>query len=172
MRIAVVGGGPAGLYFGYLWRRRHADAVVTVFEQNPEDATFGFGVVFSDRAMEFLRDDDPGTANAISAKMQTWSDITLVHRGEAVRIDGVGFSAIGRLELLRLLQERASSAGCELRFRTAVTSVGELAGYDLIVGADGVNSVVRRSHEGDFGTSLSWLDTKFAWFGTTRGSKR
>lgn len=168
MRIAVVGGGPGGLYFGYLWRQRHPDATVTVFEQNPSDATFGFGVVFSDRAMAFLRDDDPHTADAISARMESWSDITVVHRGEAVRIDGVGFSAIGRLELLRLLQDRARGAGCELRFETAVGGVDALAGYDLVVGADGVNSVVRRGREDDFGFSLSWHDTRFAWFGTTR----
>jgi 2-polyprenyl-6-methoxyphenol hydroxylase-like FAD-dependent oxidoreductase len=168
MRIAVVGGGPAGLYFSYLWKRRHPDAGVTLFEQNPANATWGFGVVFSDRAMDFIREDDPDTASAISASMEMWSDITLVHRGEAVAIDGVGFSAIGRLDLLRLLQDRARGAGADLRFETYLTRVDELAGYDLIVGADGVNSLVRRSYEGDFGPSLSYLDTKFAWFGTTK----
>lgn len=168
MRIAVVGGGPAGLYFSCLWKRRHPGADVTVFEQNPADATWGFGVVFSDRAMDFIREDDPETASAISACMETWSDITLVHRGEAVAIDGVGFSAIGRLDLLRLLQERARRAGADLRFGTCLGSLDALEGYDLIVGADGVNSLVRRACEGDFGASLSWLDTKFAWFGTTK----
>jgi 2-polyprenyl-6-methoxyphenol hydroxylase-like FAD-dependent oxidoreductase len=168
MRIAVLGGGPAGLYFSYLWKRRHPEADVTLFEQNPADATFGFGVVFSDRAMDFIREDDPETAAVISAAMERWPDITLVHRGEAVAIDGVGFSAIGRLDLLRMLQERARGAGADLRFGTHVGSLDELAGYDLIVGADGVNSLVRRSFEGDFGTSLSYLDTKFAWFGTAK----
>lgn len=168
MRIAVVGGGPAGLYFSYLWMRRHPDATVTLFEQNPANATWGFGVVFSDRAMDFIREDDPDTASAISAGMEIWSDITLVHRGEAVAIDGVGFSAIGRLDLLRLLQDRARIAGADLRFETHLTSLDQLAGHDLIIGADGVNSLVRRSYEGDFGTSLSYLDTKFAWFGTTK----
>ncbi len=168
MRVAVVGGGPAGLYFSYLWKRRHPDSSVTVFEQNPADATWGFGVVFSDRAMDFIREDDPETASAISARMETWSDIALVHRGEAVAIDGVGFSAIGRLDLLLLLQVRARSVGVDLRFGTHLSSLDELADHDLIVGADGINSLVRRSYEGDFGTSLSYLDTKFAWFGTTK----
>jgi 2-polyprenyl-6-methoxyphenol hydroxylase-like FAD-dependent oxidoreductase len=168
MRVAVVGGGPAGLYFSYLWKRQHPDANVTVFEQNPADATWGFGVVFSDRAMDFIREDDPETAAAISARMETWSDITLVHRGERVAIDGVGFSAIGRLDLLLLLQERARSVDADLQFRKHLSSLDELAGYDLIVGADGINSLVRRSYEGDFGASLSYLDTKFIWFGTTK----
>ncbi len=91
MRIAVVGGGPAGLYFATLWKKRHPDSTVRVFEQNPADATFGFGVVFSERALEFLRDDDPETHDLITPEMETWQDMTLVHRGERVVIDGVGF---------------------------------------------------------------------------------
>jgi 2-polyprenyl-6-methoxyphenol hydroxylase-like FAD-dependent oxidoreductase len=168
MRIAVLGGGPAGLYFAYLWKRRHPGDAVAVHEQNPRDATFGFGVVFSDRALDFLRADDPETADLITPRMETWRDITLVHRGERIAIDGVGFSAIGRLELLRLLQEQARSAGAELRYQRPVLSLDELAGADLIVAADGVNSLVRRSHEADFGTSVSHLANKFAWFGTTK----
>jgi 2-polyprenyl-6-methoxyphenol hydroxylase-like FAD-dependent oxidoreductase len=168
MRIAVLGGGPAGLYFSYLWKRRHPDADVTLFEQNPADATWGFGVVFSDRAMDFIGDDDAETAAAIAARMETWSDLTLVHRGEAIAIDGVAFSAIGRLELLLLLQQRARGVGADLRFDRPVASIDQLGDYDLIVGADGINSLVRRSFEGDFATSSSYLDTKFAWFGTTK----
>jgi 2-polyprenyl-6-methoxyphenol hydroxylase-like FAD-dependent oxidoreductase len=168
MRIAVLGGGPAGLYFSYLWKRRHPDADVALFEQNPADATWGFGVVFSDRAMDFIGDDDPETAAAITARMESWSDLTLVHRGEAVAIDGVVFSSIGRLELLLLLQQRARGVGVNLHFETRVASIDQLGDYDLIVGADGTNSLVRRSFEGDFGASSSYLDTKFAWFGTSK----
>jgi 2-polyprenyl-6-methoxyphenol hydroxylase-like FAD-dependent oxidoreductase len=168
MRIAVLGGGPAGLYFAASWRRRHPDAEVVLYEQNAATATFGFGVVFSDRALEFLRHDDPDTADAIGAHMETWSDMTLVHRGERVTIDGVGFSAIGRLTLLGLLRERAVAAGAELRFETRLASLDALAGYDLVVAADGINSLARRAYEGDFATSLSYHDQKFAWFGTPR----
>jgi 2-polyprenyl-6-methoxyphenol hydroxylase-like FAD-dependent oxidoreductase len=139
-----------------------------LFEQNPADATWGFGVVFSDRAMDFIGDDDPETAAAITARMETWSDLALVHRGEAVAIDGVVFSSIGRLELLRLLQQRARDVGVRLHFDTRVASIDQLGDCDLIVGADGINSLVRRSFEGDFGTSSSYLDTKFAWFGTSK----
>lgn len=167
-RIAVVGGGPAGLYFGYLWKRRHPEDQVDVFEQNPEGATWGFGVVFSDKALDFLRADDPETAEAVTARMEAWRDITLVHRGERVVLDGVGFSAIGRLDFITQLTGRARTAGVNLRFETPVRSVDELAGYDLIVAADGVNSLVRRSCEGDFRTSLSYDDNKFAWYGTTK----
>jgi 2-polyprenyl-6-methoxyphenol hydroxylase-like FAD-dependent oxidoreductase len=167
-RIAVLGGGPAGLYFGYLWKRRHPEDEVEVFEQNPEGATWGFGVVFSEKALDFLRADDPETAEAITARMETWRDITLVHRGERVVVDGVGFSAVGRLEFIKQLTERARAVGVRLRFETVVRSVDELAGYDLIVAADGVNSLVRRTYEGDFKTSLSYDDTKFVWYGTTK----
>jgi 2-polyprenyl-6-methoxyphenol hydroxylase-like FAD-dependent oxidoreductase len=168
MRIAVMGGGPAGLYFATLWKARHPDDEVQVFEQNPADATFGFGVVFSDRALEFLRDDDPETCDLISSHMETWSDMTLVHRGETITIDGVGFSSIGRLHLLQLLQQRARAAGAVLQFDRQVRSLDELGDVDLIVGADGLNSLVRRAHEGDFASSLSYLESKFVWYGTTK----
>ena len=165
MRIVILGAGPAGLYLAYLIKRRQRDADVTVIEQNPADATFGFGVVFSDRALEFLRDDDEPTFSAITPHMESWSDIAIVHRGERVTIDGVGFAAIGRLKLLNLLQERAHSVGVQPNYRRAVKSLDELAGADLIVGADGVNSLVRRSHEKEFGASMSLLTNRFAWFG-------
>ena len=77
MRIAVIGGGPGGLYFAYLWKKRHPDAVVDLFEQNPAGATWGFGVVFSDQALEFLRADDPETVDAIAPRMESWKNITL-----------------------------------------------------------------------------------------------
>ena len=93
MRIAILGAGPAGLYLSYLIKRRAPHADVTVIEQNPADATFGFGVVFSDRALEFLRDDDEQTYAAIVPHMESWSDIALVLRGERIVIDGVGFAA-------------------------------------------------------------------------------
>ena len=168
MRIAVLGGGPAGLYFAYLWRKRHREAQIELFEQNPADATFGFGVVFSDRALDFLRADDPETANVIERRMETWQDVVLVHPAEAIRVDGVGFSAIGRLDLLLILQQRARSVGVAPRYDHTVRSVDELDGFDLVVAADGIHSLVRRSFEGDFKTSLSYLDNKFVWYGTTR----
>ena len=168
MRIAVIGGGPGGLYFAYLWKKLHPDADIDLFEQNAAGATWGFGVVFSEQALEFLRADDPGTVDAIAPRMESWRNITLNLRGESVEIDGVGFSSIGRLDLLTILQQRASSAGVTPRYDTLIQSVDQLADYDLIVAADGLNSLVRRAFEGDFGTSLSYSANKFAWYGTTR----
>ncbi len=166
MRIAILGAGPAGLYLGYLLERRRPDAHITIVEQNPADATFGFGVVFSDRALEFLREDDPETYAAITPKMEAWDDMTLVHRNERIVIDGIGFGAIGRLKLLQLLQQRLRSVGVAPEFSRAVTSLDEFVGADLVVGADGVNSLVRRSLADEFGASVTYLGNRFAWFGT------
>lgn len=168
LRIAILGGGPGGLYFAHLWKKRHPGDHVDLFEQNPADATWGFGVVFSDQALEFLRADDPETVDAITARMENWTNITLNLRGESVAIDGVGFSAIGRLDLLTILQARARAVGVTPQFDTAIQSMDQLNGYDLIVAADGLNSLVRRSFEGDFGFSVSYSSNKFAWFGTSQ----
>jgi 2-polyprenyl-6-methoxyphenol hydroxylase-like FAD-dependent oxidoreductase len=168
LRIGVIGGGPGGLYFAYLWKKRHPDADIDLFEQNAAGATWGFGVVFSEQALEFLRADDPDTVDAIAPRMESWKNITLNLRGGSVEIDGVGFSSIGRLDLLTILQQRVRSVGVIPRYDTLVQSVEQLTGYDLIVAADGLNSLVRRSFEGDFGTSVSYSANKFAWYGTTK----
>ena len=168
MQIAIIGAGPAGLYLAYLIKRRRSGIDVIVIEQNPAGATFGFGVVFSDRALEFLREDDSETHDAIVPHMESWNGITIVHRGERVVIDGIGFAAIGRLKLLELLQARASSVGVKPIYRRTVKSLDELAGADLIVGADGVNSLVRRSFASEFGADVRLLTNRFAWFGTTK----
>jgi 2-polyprenyl-6-methoxyphenol hydroxylase-like FAD-dependent oxidoreductase len=168
VRIAVLGGGPGGLYFAYLWKKRHPDATIDLFEQNPAGATWGFGVVFSEQALEFLRADDPETVDAITPRMESWKNITLNLRGESVAIDGVGFSSIGRLDLLTILQQRLRAVGVNPRYDTTIQSVDQLAGYDLIVAADGLNSLVRRSFEREFGASVSHSTNKFAWYGTTK----
>jgi len=166
MRVLVAGAGPAGLYFSYLARRRHPDWQIRVVEQNRADSTFGFGVVFSDRALEFLREDDAATYDLITPRMEAWSDITVVHRGTPVVIDGIGFAAIGRLELLQLLQRQAASVGIEPEYERSLSSEKETGLFDLVVAADGVNSLVRSWQ--NFGTRVSHLRNKFAWYGTTR----
>jgi 2-polyprenyl-6-methoxyphenol hydroxylase-like FAD-dependent oxidoreductase len=166
MKILVAGAGPAGLYFSYLAKRQRPDWQIRVVEQNPRDATFGFGVVFSDKALEFLRADDPATYDLITPQMESWTDLTVVHRGTPVVIDGIGFAAIGRLKLLGLLQQQSASVGIQPEFQRALASAGELKGYDLVVAADGANSFARRS--ADFGTRITHCTNKFAWYGTRR----
>jgi 2-polyprenyl-6-methoxyphenol hydroxylase-like FAD-dependent oxidoreductase len=168
MRIVILGAGPAGLYLAYLLKRRWPAGDVSVLEQNAADATFGFGVVFSDKALDFLGDDDPQTHAVIAPFMESWNDIALVNRGERVVIDGVGFAAIGRLKLLQLLQARAASVGVKPIYQRPVQSLDDLGKADLIVGADGVNSLVRRSRAGELGATVRLMTNRFAWFGTTK----
>lgn len=166
MRTVILGAGPAGLYLAYLMRRRNPEADVHVIEQNPPDATFGFGVVFSERALEFLNADDPETLAAILPHLVGWRDMTLDLKGETVRVDGVGFTAIGRLDLLQILRHRLAEVGIAPEYNHAVSSVHDLGEADLVVGADGVNSLVRRAYEFEFGTTTEMMSNRFAWFGT------
>jgi 2-polyprenyl-6-methoxyphenol hydroxylase-like FAD-dependent oxidoreductase len=166
MKVLVVGAGPAGLYFSYLLKKRNPDCELRIVEQNAAGSTFGFGVVFSERALEFLRGDDPETYDAITPQMEAWTDLTVVHRGTPVVIDGIGFAAIGRLKLLNLLQERLASVGIRPQYSKAISTGEELKGHDLIVAADGANSFARRA--ADFGTTITHQTNKFAWFGTTK----
>jgi 2-polyprenyl-6-methoxyphenol hydroxylase-like FAD-dependent oxidoreductase len=166
MKMLIAGAGPAGLYLGYLVKRQLPDWQVRIVEQNPRDSTFGFGVVFSERALEFLRGDDPETYDRITPAMEAWTDITVVLRGTPVVIDGVGFSAIGRLQFLQLLRERLEAAGVSPLFNHVLSEEEATSQFDLVVAADGANSFVRRT--ADFGTTVTPLTNKFAWFGTTR----
>lgn len=172
MRVIVAGAGPAGLYFSYLLKRRRPEAAVAVYEQNPPGATFGFGVVFSDRALEFLQADDPDTYAALNPELERWSDIALDHRGQTVVVDGVGFAAIGRLRLLQLLRQRAASVGVALHDRHALRDPAAFGGGDLVVGADGVNSFVRQTFATEFGASVRPLANRYAWFGVARRFER
>lgn len=166
MKILIVGAGPAGLYLAYLVKRQLPGWEIRIVEQNARDSTFGFGVVFSDRALEFLRADDPDTFERITPAMEAWTDITVVHRGAPAVIDGIGFSAIGRLKFLQLLQAQLESAGVSPLFNQRLDQQESLDGYDLVVAADGANSTIRTT--ADFGTTITPLSNKFAWFGTTR----
>ena len=165
--IEILGGGPAGLYAAILVRRLMPHVKVRVTEQNPRGATFGFGVVFSDRALEFLKADDPETHDLVAPAMERWRDMILHHPQGAVTLDGVGFSAIGRLDLIEILGARAQALGAVMRFAHPIRHLEELDG-DLIVGADGLNSLVRRSDEAAFAPHVEHFANYFAWFGTPR----
>jgi 2-polyprenyl-6-methoxyphenol hydroxylase-like FAD-dependent oxidoreductase len=168
MRIVIIGADPAGLYLSLLLKRSGLDLSLEVIEQNAPDSTFGFGVVFSEEALEFLKEDDPSIFAAVTPELERWSGIAIHHRGERIMLDGIGFTAIGRLRLLQLLQAQARDEGVSIAFNRPVTDLSELSGADLIVGADGVSSLVRRSDEEAFGASVTYLTNRFAWFGTTK----
>jgi benzoate-CoA ligase family protein len=165
--IDILGGGPAGLYTAILLRLRMPHVRVRVTEQNPVGATFGFGVVFSDQALSFLSSDDKETHDLITPHMERWRDMTLNHPQGRVTIDGVGFASIGRLELIEILRKRATSLGVEMRFSHILTSLDDLQG-DVVIGADGLNSLVRRSFENEFKPQLTYFGNHFAWFGAER----
>ena len=165
--IEIIGGGPAGLYVATLLKRQLPDARVRLTEQNPAAATFGFGVVFSDRALDFLEADDAETHDLITPAMERWQNMTLVHRGETVTLDGIGFAAIGRLELLQVLQARARAVGVELAYDRRIDDIKAIDA-DLVVGADGLNSVLRAADPQAFGETLDTFANRFAWFGTPR----
>ncbi len=166
--VDIIGAGPAGLYTAILLRRLVPAARVRVFEQNPEGATFGFGVVFSDQALDFLKADDPETFDLVVPRMERWRNMTLVHPDGEVTLDGIGFAAVGRLvELIEILRARAEELGVELRFSHAVASLDELDA-ELIVGADGLNSLVRRALPDAFAPELDHFTNHFAWFGADR----
>jgi 2-polyprenyl-6-methoxyphenol hydroxylase-like FAD-dependent oxidoreductase len=168
MRVAVAGAGPAGLLFSLLAKRRFPAWRIEVVEQNPPDATFGFGVVFSQGALAFLERDAPELHRQLGARMERWPMQRIVHRDERVDIDGNGFSAISRLELNRFLQKSCAEAGVELRFKRTLAALEQLGAADLVVGADGVNSIARRDREREFAPHVRWLTNKFAWYGTAQ----
>jgi 2-polyprenyl-6-methoxyphenol hydroxylase-like FAD-dependent oxidoreductase len=168
MRINILGAGPAGLYAAILLKRMRDDLDIRVFEQNPAGATFGFGVVFSDQALDFLNADDPETSALIEPHMQRWSDIVINHKGTRIAIDGIGFAGIGRLELLKLLQARAADLGVAPQYDTRIDSLDALPPADLTIGADGLNSLVRRASPEIFGERIEHLENRFVWYGANR----
>ena len=168
MRVAVLGAGPAGLLFSLLAKRRHPRWRVEVIEQNPADATYGFGVVFSERALEFLERDEPELSRVIEGAMERWPMQRIVHRDERVDVDGNGFSAIGRLALRGILQKLCREAGVGIEYGRAVASLDEIGDADLLVGADGSNSLVRKALEEQFQPKIELLTNRFAWYGTAQ----
>jgi anthraniloyl-CoA monooxygenase len=162
MRIAIAGGGPGGLYLSILLKRLDPSHEVVVHERNAPDDTFGFGVVFSDETLGAFEAADPESYAEITRRFARWTEIDVHYRGEVVTSGGHGFSAMGRMELLNLLQRRAADLGVELHFRS---EVDELEG-DVVVAADGVNSTLRRRHADSFQPSLDVRRAKYVWFGT------
>jgi len=164
VKVTIVGGGPAGLYLAILLRKADPGVQVSVLERNAPDATFGWGVVFSEETLGALRDADHETHLAITDTFARWDRVDIRYGGRVLTSRGHSFSAIARKRLLEILQERCLALGADLRFHQEVGSVPEDA--DLVVGADGVNSLVRRAYEPDFRTRIAPEGCKYAWFGT------
>jgi len=174
LRIAVIGGGPGGLYFSALAQQLAATPggpgrhEITVWERNAADDTFGFGVVFSDETLGGIEHADPAVFTRMQREFAIWDDIDVHVKDEVVTSGGHAFAAMSRRRLLEILQERCGELGVTLNFRTEAPDVGELAAsYDLVVAADGLNSPVRRRYADTFGPALDVRDCRYIWLGTS-----
>ena len=168
VRIAVVGGGPSGLYFSILMKRADPTNEILVLEQNRPDDTFGFGVVFSDATIAEVESADEQTYAAITTHFVHWDDIDVHYGGQVIRSTGHGFSGMSRQKLLTVLQEQAAALDVDVRYQTAVTNLEDLGAYDLVVGADGANSTVRELMKDRFRPTFDWRPNRFVWLGTTK----
>lgn len=162
----MVGGGPAGLYFSILIKKSNPKSAVRVFERNPRGATYGWGVVFSDGSLGKLERADPMSHTALMGACAGWDPIEVRRDGNVTRVRGNGFSGIGRHRLLDVLVERAQELGVDLLFETDLANVDELLDADLVVGADGANSTVRRAFEARFRPRIDLAPARYAWFGS------
>src|SRR3954467_2803537 len=171
MKVAIIGGGPAGLYLALLLKQADPKHQITVLERNQPDSTFGWGVIFSDQTLDNFRAADEPTYRPITENFAHWDDIDVFFKGTCITSGGHGFSGIARKKLLQLLQERARDVGVELRFKTRIPESGtlkklDLADADLIVTADGINSNIRRKIADKFQPDLDVRSAKFVWLGT------
>ncbi len=168
MKIACIGGGPAGLYFGISMKLRDPSHEIVVVERNRPYDTFGWGVVFSDQTMENLRLNDAKTADAILAEFAHWDDIDIHFKGECITSTGHGFAGIGRKRMLNILQNRAEELGIELVFEAEVDGLDAYKDYDLIVASDGLNSKIRGANPEAYQPDIDVRPNKFIWLGTKK----
>ncbi|HEY0026327.1 MAG TPA: bifunctional salicylyl-CoA 5-hydroxylase/oxidoreductase [Allosphingosinicella sp.] len=169
MRIACLGGGPAGLYFAISMKLRDPAHEIDLYERNRADDTFGWGVVFSDQTVENLLANDPVSGAAIQAEFAHWDDIDVHIHGETIRSSGHGFIGIGRKRLLAMLQARALELGVRLHFETEASArLEDWADHDLVIAADGANSRIRTAYQKHFGVDIQLRPNRFFWFGTEK----
>jgi anthraniloyl-CoA monooxygenase len=167
MRIAVIGGGPGGLYFSALAKQTDPRHEITVWERNAPDDTFGFGVVFSDETLGGIEHADTGIFQAMAREFARWDDIDVHYRGSVITSGGHGFAAMSRQRLLGILQERCADLGVPIHYRTEAPDLTALAaGHDLVIAADGANSLTRTALAGTFQPSLEARECKYIWLGT------
>ena len=169
MKINIIGGGPAGMYFAILMKSTDAAHEITIYERNGPDDTFGWGVVFSGKTLANLRAADESSHAEITRTFEAWDNVDVVHRGEKVSIHGNSFSGIARLRLLKILQRRCEDLGVEIKFRHELSDFDSLrADCDLLLAADGVNSLVRQAFKDQFLPDLSVRPNKYIWYGTNQ----
>jgi 2-polyprenyl-6-methoxyphenol hydroxylase-like FAD-dependent oxidoreductase len=168
MRIAVIGGGPAGLFFAYLMRRADRTHDIVVVERDPEGATYGWGVVFSDVALAFVRDIAPELYAALTVKQEVFGEMAIVHKGTLVALANNTFHRMARIDLLQALHRACRAVGVQLAFGRRCDDVAEFSDCDLIVAADGANSAIRTRHRDVFEPTLDVRQNLLAWYGTTR----
>ncbi len=168
MQIAIIGGGPAGLYAAILLKKQRPKAEITVYERNRADDTFGFGVVFSDATLDNFEKYDPPSYRRITEEFAYWDDIAVHFKGTVHRVGGNGFCGCSRRTLLLILQTRARELGVHLLFETEVEDETRFADADLIVLADGSNSLLREKHRAHFQPEIDLRSNKFAWMGSTK----
>ena len=169
MRIAVIGGGPGGLYFAALAKQLGPDHEISVWERNAADDTFGFGVVFSDETLGGIAHADPVIHDQMEREFARWDDIDVHYKGEVVTSGGHGFAALGRKRLLEILQRRCADLGVDVHFSSTSPDVEQLSGdYDLVVAADGLNSLVRTKYADQFQPTLDVRRCRYMWLGTDK----
>jgi anthraniloyl-CoA monooxygenase len=166
MKIAVVGGGPGGLYFSLLAKKHNPAHEIRVFEQNPADATYGWGVVFSDIGLSFLREADQAFFKEFTACHERCDYMDIVHHGTHVQIHSNHFSRTSRIDMLNILQRVCLDAGVEIEFEKRITNVAQVKWADLIVASDGANSAMRTQLSQHFRPTFETRRNKFAWYGT------
>ncbi|HVF27340.1 MAG TPA: FAD-dependent monooxygenase [Pyrinomonadaceae bacterium] len=167
MKINIIGGGPAGLYFALLMKKHDPRHEITVAERNAPGDTFGWGVVFSDKTLSYIQSTDEESYQRITESFETWDNVDVVHRGQKITVRGNKFSGIARINLLNILQGRCEEVGVQLHFRRNISDVDDLIeNSDLVVGADGVNSEVRQRFSEFFQPDLSAGRNKYIWYGT------
>jgi anthraniloyl-CoA monooxygenase len=167
MKINIIGGGPAGMYFAILMKKADPSHQITIYERNGPDDTFGWGVVFSGRTLANLREADQVSHAEITREFAAWDNVDVVHGDEKISIHGNSFSGIARIRLLKILQRRCEQLGVTISFRSEINDIEELkTNCDLLIGSDGVNSTVRQKFSGSFQPDLSIRPNKYIWYGT------
>ena len=168
MKIDIIGGGPAGLYFAILMKKHKPSHEIAIFERDGPNDTFGWGIVFSDQTFSYLGENDDESHARIVETCQTWDNVDVVHKGQRVTIRGNKFSGIARITFLNILHRRCLDLGVDVRFHTNLTDVARMgeAGADLLVGADGANSLVRQAYREFFQPALDVRKNKYIWLGT------